>query len=218
LIIAVAALGFEISQFAILAGAVGLGVGFGLQNIINNFISGIILLFERPVKIGDMIQIGDQQGSLNRIGLRASVLRKVDGSDVIVPNSHLISEEVVNWTMSDQRRRIDISIGVAYGTDPRAVIELLTKSVVGMEYVLTDPGPRTLFVGFGDTSIDFEVRAWTDNTDEWVQLRSNMVTAIYDALNEAGIEIPYPQRDFHLRSVDDDASEKFKAEPDKKED
>ena len=111
-VMAIAALGFDLTKFTILAGAFGVGLGFGLQTIVNNFVSGLILLFERPVKVGDTVQLGEHQGDLNGIGLRASVLRKVDGSEVIVPNSKLISEEVINWTLSDQQRRIDISVGV----------------------------------------------------------------------------------------------------------
>jgi small-conductance mechanosensitive channel len=200
-LLAIAALGFELSQFAFIAGAVGIGVGFGLQNIINNFVSGLILLFERPVKVGDTVQIAEHIGSLSHIGLRASVLRKVDGSDVIVPNSQLISEEVVNWTMSDEKRRIDIPVGVAYGTDPKMVLELLTRVAIDNEGVMADPGPRALFTGFGESSLDFELRAWTDKADEWVAIRSDLVTAINTALTSADIEIPFPQRDLNLRGV-----------------
>ncbi|MGH9946702.1 MAG: mechanosensitive ion channel domain-containing protein [Pyrinomonadaceae bacterium] len=211
-IIAIASLGFELSQFAIIAGAVGIGVGFGLQNIINNFVSGLILLFERPVKVGDLVQIGEHQGNLSQIGLRASVLRKVDGSDVIVPNSQLISEEVINWTMSDDKRRIDIPVGVAYGTDPKRVLEILSNVATGVQYVMTDPAPRALFIGFGDSSLDFELRAWTDNSDEWVALRSELVTAVSEALTLAEIEIPFPQRDLNLRTVDKSAIKDLKSE------
>ncbi|MGE3467994.1 MAG: mechanosensitive ion channel family protein, partial [Pyrinomonadaceae bacterium] len=202
LLIAVAALGFELSQFAIVAGAVGIGIGFGLQNIINNFVSGIILLFERPVKVGDTVQIGSQIGTLSQIGLRASVLRKVDGSDVIVPNSQLISEEVVNWTMSDEKRRLDIPVGVAYGTEPERVLSLLQSVANANGEILADPPPRALFLAFGESSLDFELRAWTENSDEWVTIRSQLVVAVSNALTEAGIEIPFPQRDLHVRSRD----------------
>lgn len=212
LLIAIAALGFELSQFAIIAGAVGIGVGFGLQNIINNFVSGVILLFERPVKVGDTVQIGEQIGTLSRIGLRASVLRKVDGSDVIVPNSQLISEEVVNWTMSDEKRRLDVPVGVAYGTEPEKVLELLRSVANANEDILIDPPPRALFLAFGESSLDFELRAWTENSDNWVTIRSDLVTAVSNALFDAGIEIPFPQRDLHVRNVDSgiakDTSEK----------
>jgi potassium efflux system protein len=197
--LAIAALGFELSQFAFIAGAVGIGIGFGLQNIINNFVSGLILLFERPVKVGDTVQIAEHTGSLTQIGLRASVLRKVDGSDVIVPNSKLISEEVTNWTMSDEKRRIDIPVGVAYGTDPRRVLELLAKVGRDNPDIMDEPAPKALFVGFGESSLDFEFRGWTES-EGWVGLKSDLVTEVHDALVAEGIEIPFPQRDVHLRS------------------
>ncbi len=200
-LIAISALGFDLTKFTILAGALGVGLGFGLQTIVSNFVSGLILLFERPVKVGDTVQLGEHQGNLNRIGLRASVLRKVDGSDVIVPNSQLISEEVINWTLSDQQRRLDINVGVAYGNDPEEIIELLTK--VGLEHknIMELPPPRTLFIGFGDNSLDFQFRAWTDQTDNWVVTRSELAVGVYKALREANIEIPFPQRDLNLKIV-----------------
>lgn len=198
--IAIAAVGFELSRFAIVAGAIGIGLGFGLQNIINNFVSGLILLFERPVKVGDTIQIGDHTGALKSIGLRASVLRKTDGADVIVPNSQLISDRVINWTLSDDKRRIDIPVGVAYGTDPRTVLKLLGDLAIGREPILVDPAPRALFVGFGESSLKFELRYWVLNTDAWVALRSEMVTEVFDALTEAGIE--FPQNDLVIKGFD----------------
>lgn len=208
--IAIAALGIELSKFTILAGAFGVGMGFGLQTIINNFVSGLILLFERPVKVGDSVQIGEHQGELRQIGLRASVLRKADGSDVILPNSMLISEDVINWTMADKIRRIDIPVGIAYGSDAKLVIDLLTGVVANERTLVDDPAPVTLFKGFGENSIDFELRAWTEDTENWVQLRSKLVTAIYEALNKANIEIPVPQRDLHVRSVEGDADIRLK--------
>ncbi len=207
--IAIAALGVDFSKFAIVAGAVGIGIGFGLQNIINNFVSGLILLFERPVKVNDTVQIGEHTGTLTQIGLRASVLRKVDGSDVIVPNSQLISEEVINWTMQDERRRIDIPVGVAYGTDPAVVTEILAKIPERYELALQDPPPKVLFTGMGESSLDFELRVWS-SSDGWVGLRSDLVTDVYNALTEAGIEIPFPQRDLNLRSIDSDAAAELK--------
>ncbi len=205
-LLAVAALGVDFSNFALIAGAVGIGIGFGLQNIINNFVSGLILLFERPVKVGDTVQIKAHTGSLKQIGLRASVLRTVGGSDVIVPNSQLISEEVINWTMLDEQRRVDIPVGVAYGTDPVRVIEILSKVTEGVPDILLEPAPRALFLNFGDNSLDFELRLWTDQTDRWVALRSEMMVAVHNALEQAGIEIPFPQRDLHLRSIDPEAA------------
>lgn len=206
-LLAIAALGVDLTKFTILAGALGVGLGFGLQNIVNNFVSGLILLFERPVKVGDTVQLGEHQGDLNRIGLRASVVRKVDGSDVIVPNSQLISEEVINWTLSDQQRRLDINVGVAYGTDPEIIIEMLSKVAVAHENVLKSPLPRTIFVGFGDNSLDFQLRAWTNHTENWVGIRSELAVGVHNALRDAKIEIPFPQRDMNLRTVSREAAD-----------
>lgn len=196
---AIATLGVDFTKFAIIAGAVGIGIGFGLQNIINNFVSGLILLFERPVKVGDTVQLGQHTGSLKRIGLRASILRKIDGSDVVVPNSRLISDEVINWTMSDKQRRVEIPVGVAYGSDPEFVIDLLTKVTEGKEDILAEPPPRAFFLGFGDDALNFELRFWTENTDRWVVMRSELMVEVYRSLNEAGIDIPFPQRDIHIK-------------------
>ena len=209
-VLAIAALGFDLTKFTILAGALGVGLGFGLQTIVNNFVSGLILLFERPVKVGDTVQIGEHQGDLNRIGLRASVVRKVDGSEVIMPNSKLISEEVINWTLSDQQRRIEINIGVAYGSDPENIIELLTKVALAHENILKSPPPRTLFVGFGDNSLDFQLRAWTDHTDQWVVIKSELAVGVNKVLRDENIEIPFPQRDLNLKIISPEAAEIIK--------
>ncbi|MCB1024038.1 MAG: mechanosensitive ion channel [Acidobacteria bacterium] len=200
-ILAIAALGIDLTKFTILAGAFGVGLGFGMQNIVNNFVSGLILLFERPVKVDDFVQIGTHQGDLKQIGLRASVLRTVDGSEIIVPNGQLISEEVTNWTLSDSQRRIEINVGVAYGSDPRQVMELLTSVAIEHDEILKEPAPRAIFVGFGDNSLDFQLRAWTDS-DNWVVVSSDLTLGVHDKLYEAEIEIPFPQRDLHVRGVD----------------
>ena len=198
---AVAAMGIDMTKFTILAGAFGVGLGFGLQNIVNNFVSGLILLFERPVNVGDMIQVGGRDGRLRRIGMRASVIRTLEGSEVIVPNGQLISEEVLNWTLSDQQRRLEIPVGVAYGTDPERVIEILTN--VGSKHpdIMTDPPPDTLFLGFGDSALDFQLRAWTSNFKRWQNIKSELAVAINAALRDEGIAIPFPQRDLHIKSV-----------------
>ncbi len=209
-VVAVAALGIDMTKFTILAGALGVGLGFGLQNIVNNFVSGLILLFERPVKVDDVIEINGQQGDLKRIGLRASVLRTLDGSEIIVPNGQLISEQVTNWTFSDPMRRIEVNVGVAYGTDPRKVIELLTAVVAQNTDILKEPPARTIFVGFGESSLDFQLRAWTNVADRWMVVKSDLNLAINDVLNENNIEIPFPQRDLHLRSVDGKAAGKLR--------
>ena len=126
-IVAIAALGVDMTKFTVLAGALGVGIGFGLQNIVNNFVSGLILLFERPVNVGDVVQVQSEIGVIRRIGIRASIIRLFDSSELIVPNSQLISDKVTNWTLSNRQRRIELRVGVAYGSDPKRVIELLTK-------------------------------------------------------------------------------------------
>jgi len=202
---AMAVAGIEVSQFAIIFGALGVGIGFGLQNIVNNFISGLILVFERPVKIGDTIEVGTMIGEVRRIGIRSSTVRTFDGAEVIVPNGNLISAEVINWTLSDRIRRIKVAAGVAYGTDPQKVIDILVKVAKESDDILGFPEPNALFKGFGASSLDFELRAWTANFDRWMRVASQITVDVNRELVEAGIEIPFPQRDLHLRSVEPSA-------------
>jgi small-conductance mechanosensitive channel len=193
----------DMTKFTVLAGALGVGVGFGLQNVVNNFVSGLILLFERPVKVGDTVElVGGTFGDIRRIGIRSSTVRTFDGAEVIVPNASLISETVTNWTLSDKQRRIKLAVGVAYGTDPQQVLELLGKVAADHEDVLDEPAPAVLFRGFGDSSLDFEIRAWTGDFDRGLGVVSELGVAVNGVLAEAGIEIPFPQRDLHVRSVD----------------
>ena len=202
LIFALVAAGIEVGQFALLAGALGVGIGFGLQNVVNNFISGLILVFERPIKIGDTIEVGQLVGEVRRIGIRSSAVRTGDGAEVIVPNANLIAAEVINWTLSDRVRRIKIPVGVAYGTEPQQVIELLVRAAEQHGDVLRQPRPNALFVRFGESTLDFELRFWTANFDFWPVVQSDVALAVHAALVRAGIAIPFPQRDLHLRSVD----------------
>ncbi len=196
--IGLAALGLDFTRFSLLAGAFGVGIGFGLQNVVNNFVSGLILLFERPVQVGDTVAIGDLMGDVKRIGIRSSTIRTWEGAEVIVPNASLISDPVTNWTHSDRMRRIDISVGVAYGTDPERVLELLRSVARGHKAVASSPEAVALFMGFGDSSLDFQLRVWTDRFESWVQIRSELTVGIHTALRDAGITIPFPQRDVHL--------------------
>lgn len=188
-LIGVGLLGFPLTKLTIVASAVGVGVGFGLQNIINNFVSGIILLFERPIKLGDVIQLDNTEGVVKRIGIRASVVKTVSGSEIIVPNSKLISDPVTNWTFSARQRPIEIAISVAGGTDPRRVLELLNRVAAADPRVTHDPPPRALFLNFSGGGLNFALRAWTDATTDWVQVRSDLSMAISSALATAGIAI-----------------------------
>jgi small-conductance mechanosensitive channel len=200
-----AAAGLDFSRVHIILGALGLGISFGLQNVVNNFASGLILLFERPIRVGDKVQIADLFGTVKDIGMRASVVQTLQGAEVIVPNAQLVSESVVNWTLTDERRRVDIPIGVAYGTDPQVVIEILHGVAEEHPDVLDDPAVEALFMGFGDSSLDFELRAWTQAGI--LKVASDLRVGIAKALEDAAIEIPFPQRDLHLRSVDDDGAD-----------
>ncbi len=200
--IAVVAAGVELDKLSLLVGAFGVGIGFGLQNVVNNFVSGLILMFERPVKIGDTVEVGTLLGEVKRIGIRASTLRTLQGAEVIVPNANIISNEVINWTLSDRRRRVDIQVGVAYGTAPEQVIELLVELAARNRRVLSHPQPAALFVGFGASSLDFQLQIWTADFDDWRGVRSDLTVAVNRALVDAEIEVPFPQRDLHLRSVE----------------
>ena len=190
-------LGVDFTKVSVLAGAFGVGIGFGLQSIVNNFVSGLILLFERPIHVGDAVQINNLQGRVRRIGIRASVLRTVQGAEIIVPNAQLITEQVTNWTLSDQLRRVDLPVGINYGAQPKKVIELLEGVARAHPDVLQDPAPRCLFMSYGDSSINFELRVWSEYTKSQ-QVHSDLTVAVYDAVYAAGISFPFPQREVRL--------------------
>jgi potassium efflux system protein len=186
---AVAALGLDMTKVTILAGAFSVGVGFGLQNIFNNFVSGLILLFERPVNIGDVVQIEDTSGVVESIGIRASIIRTVNGSEVIVPNGKLISERLTNWTLSNRQHGIELPVAVALGTDPRRVINLLERIAADHPLVTGDPPPQALVVKLGPDSLTFELRAWTDRSEQWMLIRSELAIAVSAALTAEKIAI-----------------------------
>jgi small-conductance mechanosensitive channel len=194
---ALGVLGVDFTKVSIMAGAFGVGLGFGLQSIVNNFVSGLILLFERPIHVGDSVQVGNLLGRVLRIGIRASVLRTMQGAEIIVPNAQLISDQVTNWTLSDQLRRLDLPVGVNYGATPKKVIELLEGVARAHPKVLREPPPRCLFLSYGDSSINFELRAWTEYSNSQ-QVHSDLTVAVYDAVYGAGMTFPFPQRDVHL--------------------
>ena len=202
LILAFGAAKIDISNIAIIFGALGVGIGFGLQGIFNNLVSGLIITFERPMQLGDIIEISNLKlmGEVKEIGLRASIIRTFDGAEVVVPNGNLISSEMINWTLSDDRRRQDITIGVAYGTDPERVIEILKETVPKHENVLKNPGPLCLFTGFGESTLNFRVYFW-NHFDVGFSTKSGVCMLINKAFKEHGIEIAFPQRDLHIKSL-----------------
>jgi small-conductance mechanosensitive channel len=199
-------LGMDLSKVSVLAGAFGVGIGFGLQDVVNNFVCGLILLFERPVTVGDIVEVGGLQGEVRRIGIRASTVRTYQGADIIVPNSQFITANVTNWTLSDQLRRIDLPVGVNYGAAPQQVIKVLETVALANERILKEPPPQGLFMGYGDSSINFELRAWTDQFDNWGLIRSELASAVYDAVYAAGMSFPFPQRE--VRVLGEPAAEK----------
>jgi len=198
-LLAVAAMGLDLNKVTLLTGAFGVGVGFGLQAIVNNFVSGLILLFERPIQVGDAIQMADLDGEVRRIGIRSTTVHTWRGAEVIVPNANLISGTLTNWTLSDRTRRLELPVGVAYGSDPERVIKLLSEAASAIPGVLANPAPVALFQGFGDSALNFELRAWTDHFEEWGAVRSRIVVAVNNRLKAEGIEVPFPQRDVNLR-------------------
>jgi small-conductance mechanosensitive channel len=208
-VFALSAAGMDFTRVALFAGAFSVGIGFGLQSVVNNFVSGLILLFERPIQIGDTVEVGGLFGDVRRIGARSSTVRTFDGAEVIVPNANLITDPVTNWTLSDRRRRLDLEVGVAYGTDPEIVLELLEGVATAHEAVLETPKPEALFLEFGDSSLNFRMRVWIPRFEEGFSIRSQLTVGINAALRDAGITIPFPQRDLHVRSVESDVVRSF---------
>lgn len=212
-LIALSALGFELKNVTIIGGALGVGIGFGMQTIVNNFVCGLILLFERPIKVGDVIQLTDgQQGRVLNLGLRATTIQTFDRADIVVPNSDLIASQVVNWTLADRSLRLTIPVGVAYGSDVEMVMRVLTEVADQNPRVLNDPQPMVLFLSFGDSSLDFQLRVWIVDFNDRRIIQSDLVREIDRRFRDAGVEIPFPQRDLHLRSVDGAASEQLMGE------
>ena len=199
-LLAVGASGIDLNKFTFLAGALGVGVGIGLQSVVNNFVSGLILLFERPLHVGDTITVGDTSGEVKDIGIRSSTIATFDGADVLVPNASLTSASVVNWTLTDNRRRSELKVGVAHGTEPARVFRVLRETALEHPLVLRTPEPLPLFVGFGDSSLDFCLRYWT-LLEHTVDVGSELYVSANARLAAEGIEIPFPRRDVHLRAV-----------------
>ncbi len=194
-------LGINLTSLGLIFGALGVGIGFGLQNIVNNFVSGLILLFERPIQVDDVVEVGTLLGRVTQIGLRASRVRTFGGAEIIVPNGDLVSQQVTNWTLSDRRRRLEVPVGVAYASDPEEVQTVLSAVVAEEENVLDDPAPSIVFEDFGDSALVFRVYAWIADFDEGFETQTRLRTAFTKALRAAGIEIPFPQADIHLRSI-----------------
>ena len=195
--------GIDLSALGLLLGALGVGIGFGLQNITSNFISGIIILFERPVKVGDRVEIDGLKGNITNISARATTVLTNDNIAVVVPNSDFINSRVINWSLTNNQIRINMEVGVAYKEDPFVVREILLEVVNKQAGVLLTPEPYVRFDGFGESSIDFTLQFWTT---EYIKkpliLKSEIYYSIFRAFKEKKIEIPFPQRDVYIRKAE----------------
>ncbi len=202
LLIGLTMLGIDLTSLTVLAGALGVGIGFGLQTIVNNLVSGLILLGERSIALGDRVDVGDVQGRVIRIGARSTSVLTNDNIVIILPNSQFIEQRVINWSHGgDTRVRLRLPVGVSYGSNPRQVEKLVLEAAAEEPSCLDNPEPQVAFLGFGESSIDFELRAWTKElTHRPTVFRSHLYHRIWDKFKEHGIEIPFPQRDLHVKN------------------
>ena len=199
---ALSSIGVNLSTFAVLGGAVGLGLGFGFQKVVSNLISGVILLSDKSIKPGDVIQVDDTYGWINTLGARYTSIITRDGTEHLIPNEMMITEKVVNWSFSDDNVRIKIPFGVSYSSDIHKVMDIALEAAKAQKRVLLDPPPVVRMMGFGDNSVDFELRVWIRDPAAGVNnLRSDLYVALWDAFREHCIEIPFPQRDLHIRDT-----------------
>ena len=194
-------LGLRWSDVQWLVAALGVGLGFGLQEIVANFVSGLIVLAERPIRIGDVVTVGGVSGTVARIHARATAVIDFDNKEVIIPNKAFITERVVNWTLTNETTRLLIKVGVAYGSDVALVQRVVLDAVRANRDVLQDPAPSAFFVAFGDSTLDFEIRAFVDSIDKRLRVQHEINIELARVLRENGIEIPFPQRDLHIRSA-----------------
>jgi potassium efflux system protein len=209
-LLAVAASGFPLDKITIIISAFGIGIGFGLQNIVNNLVSGLILAFEKPVQIGDIIEIDSRSGTIKEIGVRSSRIATADGAEVIIPNGDLISHHVINWTLSNSNRRIELIIGVAYGSDIDKVKGILKNLLCDREDIMTNPAPSVFLHNLNESSVDFRMFFWAADISTWLELKSRVLADIYITFDKEGIEIPFPTRDLHVH-MDDKNEDKDEA-------
>jgi small-conductance mechanosensitive channel len=202
LIVGLQSLGLNLNSLVVLGGALGLGVGLGLQAIVGNFVAGLVLLIEQPIKLGDRVEVGSVYGDVVRMRGRSTWIRTNENVVIIVPNSEFIDQRVTNWTANDRTVRISLSLGVSYDSDPKQVRELLLAIARNHRDVLSTPPPEVIFTEFGDSSLNFDLRIWTMSQVQTPgRLKSDLYFAIFDEFRKVGIEIPFPQRDLHLRSI-----------------
>ncbi len=199
-IVAFQFLGISLSGLAVIFGFLSVGIGFGLQNLTANFVAGLILLFERPIQVGDRVTVGDTQGDVEEINIRATKIRSEHNISIIVPNSEFISSRVINWSHGDPKVLMEINVGVSYDSDLETVLQALQEVAQESPHVLKTPPPHVHLTNFGDSAWDMQLRVWVADPKTMRQVRSDLNCAIVRKFREKGIEIPFPQRDLHLRS------------------
>lgn len=199
IVLAISSVGIDLTAFAVFGGAIGVGIGFGLQKVVSNLISGVILLVDKSIKPGDVIEVGETYGWINSLGARYASVVTRDGTEYLIPNEDLITQQVVNWSFSNNEVRLKIPIGVSYKADVRRAIELCKEAAAAVDRVVDEPKPACLLKGFGDSSVDLELRFWIEDAQNGVSnVRSEVLLLVWDKFHEHGIEIPFPQRDVHI--------------------
>jgi len=201
LLAALAAAGFQVGQLTLVFGALGVGIGFGLQDVVRNFVAGLILMFERPIQRGDTVEVAGMLGQVREIGLRATIVTTFEGADVVVPNGMLLADKLINWTLNGTRRRFDLNISTRYSEDPQRTMDLLVEIASSCTGVAATPAPACIMTGLAPGELQFNVRAWTKDFGDWVQVRTELAMKIRNGLAEAGIEVPRPQRELIVRNV-----------------
>ena len=199
-VIAFAAIGVTWQKVQWIAAAITVGLGFGLQEIFGNFMSGLIILFERPVRVGDTVTVGETSGTVTRIRIRATTVTDWDRKELVIPNKEFVTNRITNWSLTDPILRISVSVGIAYGSNTIRATELLLECARANPHVLKEPAPRALFMGFGESSLDFALRVFIPNIDYFLSTKSELHEAIDKAFRKEGIEIAFPQRDIHVRT------------------
>ena len=207
LLAALAAAGFQVGQLTLVLGALGVGIGFGLQDVVRNFVAGLILMFERPLQRGDTVEVAGVLGQVREIGLRATIVTTFEGADVVVPNGMLLADKLINWTLNGTRRRFDLNISTHYSEDPQRTMDLLVQIARSCKGVAATPAPACIMTGLGPGELQFNVRAWTKDFADWIDVRTELAMKIRDGLAEAGIEVPRPQRELVVRGLPPQAAE-----------
>jgi len=199
-LLAFAAAGIPMDRLAIILGALSVGIGFGLQSLINNLVSGLILAFEKPINVGDVIEFGGQSGTMKSIGFRSSIITTWEGADVIIPNGNLLNEHVINWTRGNSNRRVEIVTGVAYGTDLEKAKKVILDLLASDKRIMQLPKPLVLIKELGSNAVEFRVLFWIEHYSTWIQTKSDMIGAIDETFKKEGIQIPNPSQDLNIRS------------------